>query len=51
MGMVFLASLPPAGLRRSINVHCTDNGSRRLGGISRDINIVNATYIEWARFL
>ncbi|KAK1705125.1 hypothetical protein BDP67DRAFT_532072 [Colletotrichum lupini] len=51
MGMVFLASLPPAGLRRSIDVYYTDNGSRRLGGVSRDMDMVNATHIKWARFL
>ncbi|KAK1470739.1 hypothetical protein CCUS01_00854, partial [Colletotrichum cuscutae] len=32
------------GLRRSTDAHYTDNGSRRLGGISRDINIVNTTH-------
>ncbi|KAK1468171.1 hypothetical protein CCUS01_06673, partial [Colletotrichum cuscutae] len=26
-------------------------GSRRLGGILRDIDIVNTAHIEWARFL
>ncbi|UQC78903.1 uncharacterized protein CLUP02_04382, partial [Colletotrichum lupini] len=39
------------GLRRSINVYYIDNGSRRLGGILRDIDIVNTTHIKWARFL
>ncbi|UQC76411.1 uncharacterized protein CLUP02_17924 [Colletotrichum lupini] len=51
MGMVFLASLPLTGLRRSINIYYMDNGSRRLGGMLRDIDIVNATHMEWARFL
>ncbi|KAK1474463.1 hypothetical protein CABS01_15806 [Colletotrichum abscissum] len=39
------------GLRRSINAHCTDNGSRRLGGVLRDMDVVNAAHIKWARFL
>ncbi|UQC75062.1 uncharacterized protein CLUP02_01715 [Colletotrichum lupini] len=38
--------LPFAGLRRSIDAYCTDNGSRRLGGVLRDIDIVNTTHIE-----
>ncbi|KAK1495980.1 hypothetical protein CABS01_01787, partial [Colletotrichum abscissum] len=42
----FLTSLLPAGLRRSINAHYTDNGSRRLGGILRNIDIVNTTHIK-----
>ncbi|UQC81863.1 uncharacterized protein CLUP02_07349 [Colletotrichum lupini] len=28
-----------------------DDGSRRLGGVSRDMDVVNAAHIEWARFL
>ncbi|KAK1510454.1 uncharacterized protein CCOS01_15285, partial [Colletotrichum costaricense] len=48
---VFLTSLLPTGLRRSIDAYCTDDGSRRLGGVSRDMDVVNAAHIEWARFL
>ncbi|UQC83462.1 uncharacterized protein CLUP02_08957, partial [Colletotrichum lupini] len=39
------------GLRRSIDAYYIDNGSRYLGGISRDIDLVNTTHIKWARFL
>ncbi|UQC88937.1 uncharacterized protein CLUP02_14464 [Colletotrichum lupini] len=34
------------GLRRNIDAYYTDNGSRRLGGILRDIDIVNTAHIE-----
>ncbi|UQC76867.1 uncharacterized protein CLUP02_18382, partial [Colletotrichum lupini] len=47
----FLTSLLPSGLRRSIDAHCTDDSSRRLGGVSRDMDVVNTAHIEWARFL
>ncbi|UQC81221.1 uncharacterized protein CLUP02_06707, partial [Colletotrichum lupini] len=51
IGRVFLTSLLPSGLRRSADAHYTDDGSRRLGGMSRDIDVVNTTHIKWARFL
>ncbi|UQC87606.1 uncharacterized protein CLUP02_13124 [Colletotrichum lupini] len=42
--------LPTLRLWHSIDAHYTDNGSRRLGGVSRDMDVVNAAHIEWARF-
>ncbi|KAI3548388.1 hypothetical protein CSPX01_03184, partial [Colletotrichum filicis] len=34
------------GLRRNINAYYINNSSKRLGGILRNINIVNTTYIK-----
>ncbi|UQC81862.1 uncharacterized protein CLUP02_07348, partial [Colletotrichum lupini] len=43
---VFLTNLLLTGLRHSIDTYYTDNSFRRLGGILRDIDIVNTTYIK-----
>ncbi|KAK1493364.1 hypothetical protein CABS01_11533, partial [Colletotrichum abscissum] len=42
----FLTSLLPSGLRYSINAYYINNSSRRLGGILRNIDIVNTTHIK-----
>ncbi|KAK1493363.1 hypothetical protein CABS01_11532, partial [Colletotrichum abscissum] len=48
---LFLTSLLLSGLRHSTDAYYTNNSSKRLGGISRDMDVVNAAHIEWARFL